>query len=231
MSTATQPTLLLLQNQYPLSSTLQAHLIEAGYTVKAANYAAESLGRTAARNGYSHIVLDMDHAQDDGYTACLALRGAMPQVPILMVSSSRESCDLVAALDMGADGILARPFDNRELRAHLQALSRAYSQRDDNVIRVQDLVIERTGRRVSRGAKTIKLTQREYTLLEILALNAGTLVSSESIYASAWDDSAYSEGVLSVYIHHLRKKLEAGFPAKLIVNVKGKGYCLSPNIP
>jgi two-component system copper resistance phosphate regulon response regulator CusR len=143
-----------------------------------------------------------------------------------MLTARDEVEERVRGLELGADDYLAKPFAFSELLARVRALLRRDKVHRTRVIRIADLEIDTTARRVRRGGAKIPLTPREYALLEALAANEGRTITREAILEQIWrDDESYSNTV-SFHVASLRKKIDAGHDPKLIHTVHGIGYVL-----
>jgi len=157
--------------------------------------------------------------------------GERNRLPILMLTARTETSDRVAGLDAGADDYLPKPFDLAELFARMRALLRRAQNGDEDgsadgeVLRLGDLRIETTGRRVTRGGSEIDLSKTEYDLLELLVRNAGVVLDHSTIYDRIWHyDFGPDSKNLAVYIGYLRRKTEDGGGDRLIHTVRGVGY-------
>ncbi len=135
--------------------------------------------------------------------------------------------DRVKGLDLGADDYLTKPFSFTELAARVRALLRRGARPATSLLRVADLEIDRVERQVRRGGRRIELTAKEFGLLEYLMRNCGHTVSRAMIVEHVWNLSFDSmTNVVDVYINYLRKKIDEGFPKRLIYTVRGVGYRL-----
>ena len=165
----------------------------------------------------------------DGLSVCRELRRNAGRIPILMLTARTEVSDRVSGLDAGADDYLAKPFALEELLARVRALLRRHGSDgdDDQVLVVGDLRVETAARRAWRGAREMELTKTEFDLLELLARNAGIVLSHSTIYERIWDyDFGPESKSLAVYIGYLRRKTEANAEPRLIHTVRGVGYTL-----
>jgi two-component system response regulator MprA len=186
---------------------------------------------TAALTGVAEhvpdaIVLDVMMPGYDGMEVCRRIRAAGDSTPILMLTARHELSDRVAGLDAGADDYLVKPFALEELLARVRALlRRAPSGAESAVLRVGDMVLDPAARTVRRGRREITLTKTEFDLLELLMLNAGIVLSRDTIYERIWGiDFETSSNSLDVYVGYLRRKTEEGDEPRLIHTVRGVGY-------
>jgi DNA-binding response OmpR family regulator len=137
----------------------------------------------------------------------------------------------VAGLDAGADDYLIKPFDPRELFARVRALLRRKEVSREPVLRVADLEVDTTTHEVWRAGRTVALTAREYSILELLVRNPNRVLSRDEIAAHVWDyEFSGISNVIDVYVGYLRRKLEDVGPAPLLRTVRGIGYQLRGNV-
>lgn len=183
--------------------------------------AAESRGLDA---GYNLIVLDVMLPGTDGWEVCENLRRAKVRTPILMLTARDSVEDRVRGLEGGADDYLAKPFDIRELMARVRALLRREQAQKTGVLSVADLEIDTNARAVRRGGALVKLTRREYDLLEALVRNEGRTLTREAILERVWNNEESLLNTVNFHVASLRKKVDAEFEPKLIQTVHGVGY-------
>jgi two-component system response regulator MprA len=201
-----------------------------GYEVEAVSDGAAAL-EAAGREDVDLLLLDLGMPHVDGLTVCRRLRSAGSRLPILVLTARTEVSDRVSGLDAGADDYLAKPFSLDELLARLRALLRRSTYDDDapSEIRVEDLVIDEAARRAWRAERELELTKTEFDLLELLAANAGVVLSHSTIYDRIWGyDFGPESKALAVYIGYLRRKTEEAGDVRLIQTVRGVGYTLRP---
>ena len=222
--------LLLAEDDAILSDALVAQLGQAGFAVEHApnGAVAEYL---LTRQEFDAAVLDIGLPMVDGLTVLKRARDARPALPVLVLTALDKLDDRVAGLNAGADDYLTKPFDFPELEARLRALLR----RTRPVIaapaaasggpapEMGRLVFEREARRASVDGQMIELSPREWELLDLLLVERNKVVHKDRITA-AWGPGGEAPGMIEVYIHRLRRKLEGSGLA--IRTVRGLGYLL-----
>ncbi|MGA0922451.1 MAG: response regulator transcription factor [Ilumatobacteraceae bacterium] len=197
-----------------------------GYEVVTANDGAAALESVRAESP-DIAVLDVSMPAVDGLTVCRVLRSEGNTLPILMLTARTEPSDRVAGLDAGADDYVTKPFDLGELFARLRALTRRLRPDEQPGARLElgDLVIDPSGRTVSRAGRQLELSKTEFDLLELLVRNAGIVLDHTTIYERIWNyDFGPDSKNLAVYIGYLRRKTEEGEAPRLIHTVRGVGY-------
>jgi len=217
--------LLLVEDDAKLADMVARSLREQGYAVDIAadGNRAESQARI---NEYDGIILDLGLPGQDGLQVSQALRKAGKRVPILMLTARDAVRDRVAGLDAGADDYLTKPFALEELHARLRALLRRMPEMLPPTLQVSDLVVDTRSQTVKRGARTITLTGKEYSLLEYLARNAGRVVGRAELSEHVWDEKHDPfSNALEVYINRVRRKIDGDGPS-LIHTHRGSGYRL-----
>ena len=171
------------------------------------------------------VVLDVMLPGLDGVGVLKRLRAGGSRVPVVMLTARDAPADKVHSLDLGADDYLTKPFHVEELLARMRAVLRRTE--GEEVLRVGDLTIDRASMEVRRGERRIKLTAREYRLLEFMALNARRVLSREVLLSRVWkDDPGVTPNAVEVYVGYLRKKVDAPGEPRLIRTVRGVGYVL-----
>jgi len=178
-------------------------------------------------NPYDLIILDIMLPGKDGFAVCQELRKENNDVPILMLTARDDVRDKIYGLDSGADDYLTKPFAFGEFLARVRVLLRRQRPGKTNLLRVGDLALDQVTHLVTRAGEKIDLTATEYALLEFLMLHAGEVVTRTMISEHVWDQDFDSfSNVINVYVTYLRKKIDAGFPKKLIHSVRGRGYMI-----
>ena len=216
---------LLVEDERPLGLAVTRVLTDAGFQVSWSSDGAR--GYEAGLNEeFDLVVLDVLLPHKNGWDICRDLRAAKRTAPILMLTALDEVSDKVKGLQLGADDYLPKPFEITELVARAQALVRRDKINKSLVSKIADLEIDRQSRSVHRGGVEIKLTRREYDLLEALASNEGRVLSRQTIQERVWTDDESFSNTVDVFIVTLRKKIDAGRTQKLIHTVHGFGYML-----
>jgi DNA-binding response OmpR family regulator len=217
---------LLVEDHKPLRRALKQGLEEEGFAVDAAADGEE--GDFKARTAeYDVIVLDLMLPKIDGLTLLQNWRRDGVKAHVLVLTARDSIEDKVKGLDLGADDYLAKPFELEELIARLRALIRRHHQVKDPIVRIFDLEIDTAAREVRRGGQTIRLTPREFALLEFLAFHRGKVVTRSMIWEHLYDEQdENTSNVVDVYIRYLRNKIDKGFEPPLIQTRWGEGYLL-----
>lgn len=178
-------------------------------------------------NPYDLILLDIQLPKKNGLQLSAELRREGVETPILMLTGRDATPDIVRGLNAGADDYLTKPFDFDELVARVNALTRRRVVGSSGVLRHADLELDRLKRQVRRGTRPVDLSPREFRLLEFFLLHADEVVTRTQLLEKVWDMSFDPEtNVVDAHISNLRKKLEKGGEARLILTVRGAGYAL-----
>jgi two-component system, OmpR family, KDP operon response regulator KdpE len=216
---------LVVDDEPQLVRALRINLRARGYEVDAAPDGRSALD-LAARRRPDVVVLDLGLPDMDGVEVIDGLRGWL-SVPIIVLSARHSSDEKVAALDHGADDYVTKPFGMDELLARLRAAVRRSAPAEEAaLLDVGDFVVDLAAKRVTRGGADVRLTPTEWHVLEVLARNAGRLVSQQQLLREVWGPAYESEtNYLRVYLAQLRRKLEPdpAHPVHLITE-PGMGY-------
>jgi two-component system OmpR family response regulator len=179
---------------------------------------------------YELVILDVVLPGLDGFGVCAALRERGFNAPILMLTALDGVSDRVEGLDRGADDYLAKPFAMAELRARVRALQRRRVEDRAPRIVVHDLELDPSTLGVQRGGRRIRLTAREFALLELLARHPGQVFAQDRLIDALWDaDFSAASNIVEVYIRSLRRKVDHGRRDGLIETIRGSGYRLRPD--
>jgi two-component system, OmpR family, response regulator MprA len=219
------PRILLVTDDRPLRDVLRFAVAASGWRVELAENAQHGLSRLAATPPDA-LVIDAALPGGEAAGLCRRLRHAGNDVPILMVGAL-DVADRIAALEAGADDALPRPFDVGELRARLRALLRRAGAGGADGLAFGELRLDRERHGVWVGDAFVDLSRTELQLLELLLVNAGTVLGHATIYDRVWGyDFGPGANSLRVYVGYLRRKLAAAGARPLIPTVRGVGYVL-----
>lgn len=216
--------LLLVEDDRILSETLGQALSQSGYVLDTVADGV-SADHALSQSAFDLVILDLGLPGLDGTQVLKRLRARKSTVPVLILTARDSLSDRVGGLDLGADDYLTKPFDLLELEARIRALIRRRHNLADTRIDFGPLSFDTVDKCVRIDGRRMEFSARELSLLEILLLRAGRVVSkdhlAESLYG--WDDEV-GENAIEVGIHRLRKRLE---PVGLhIRTVRGLGYLL-----
>ena len=216
--------LLLVEDDPALATLLETGFREHGIHV--ARAATLDDGRTRALLGqFDVVVLDVMLPGGSGFDLCRELRARDIATPILMLTARDAVDDRVTGLDVGADDYVTKPFAFRELLARVRALARRRPTLTNAVVRLADLEVDLSARRVRRGGQVIELTAKEFALLELFLLHQDQVVDRAAITGHVWDENHDPfTNVLEVLVRRLRRKIDDPFEPKLIHTLRGAGY-------
>jgi DNA-binding response OmpR family regulator len=235
-------TILLVEDDLSVARTLTDVLEASGYRVWHVENGADA--KTMLEQARPDlIVLDLMLPDVDGLVLCSSLK-AIADVPIIICSATNQTRDRVLGLKLGADDFIGKPFDIYEFEARVAAVLRrthgssharsehgsGSSQAASDQIRIADLVVDRSRRRVTLGGEALQLTPTEYRLLVALASRPDEILTREELAQLVWGYQDVSSGrTIDVHIRRLRVKLGSGpVPAPPIISVRGFGYKISP---
>ncbi len=220
---------LVIDDEPPILRALQINLTARQYEVSTAADGASGLA-AAARDRPDVLILDLGLPDMDGTDVIRGVRG-WSATPIIVLSAWGQESQKVAALDAGADDYVTKPFGMDELLARLRAaVRRASPAPDEPVVRTADFTVDLAAKRVVRDGADVRLTPTEWQLLEVLARQAGRLVTQRHLLHEVWGP-AYGEetNYLRVYVANLRRKLEPDPAApRYLLTEPGMGYRFQP---
>jgi two-component system, OmpR family, response regulator len=217
---------LIVEDEAKMAGLIRRGLEREGMAVDVAGDGEEALWRAEAVE-YDAIVLDLMLPGIDGLEVCRRLRTAGVWSPILMVTARDAVRDRVAGLDRGADDYLTKPFSYAELLARLRAIVRRGRPERPTELRVGDLRLDPAARQAWRGKIEVKLSAKEFALLETLMRRAGEVLSRFQLIEHAWDyEYENRSNIVDAYVRFLREKIDRPFGVTSIETVRGVGYRL-----
>lgn len=219
--------ILLVEDDKSLQRTLVKLFKTQSFAVDATAFGKEAVF-LAKTNDYDVIVLDLMLPDIDGFEVCRQLRQESIKIPILMLTALDEVENKIKGLDTGADDYLPKPFHAGELLARVRALSRRLLDEKTAVLKIARLELDTSARKAFKEGKDLKLSAKEFALLEYLMLNRNKIVTRGEIAEHVWDlNFDPKSNVIDAFIKLLRKKVDAGSKQKLIKTVRGIGYTIS----
>ncbi len=219
--------ILIIEDEHRIAQAVREGLEQELYAVDV-EFDGED-GYNAAREGeYDIILLDVMLPSLDGYEVCKRLRANGNHTPILMLTAKDQEHDIVNGLDGGADDYLAKPFAFGILLARIRALLRRPQAALGEVLQVADLSLNPATKQVNRAGQAIKLSAKEFAILEYMMRNPGRILSKNNIITHVWDfDADILPNTVEVFITYLRAKVDKPFDSPaLIQTVRGFGYQL-----
>jgi two-component system copper resistance phosphate regulon response regulator CusR len=224
---------LIVEDEEKMAKALRTGLEADQFSVSVAHTGEEGFF-LASTETYDLVILDLMLPRRDGMEVLAALRQKGVAVPVLILTSKDTVRDRVRGLDAGADDYLVKPFAFSELLARIRALLRRGKPELGGRLKLVDLEMDASGRKVFRDGKELILTAREFDLLEYLLRQQGRVVSRETLARDVWQETArYTplDNVIDVHIAHLRRKLDEPFKKKLLHTVRGVGFVLREETP
>jgi DNA-binding response OmpR family regulator len=217
---------LVVEDERRVRSFIERGLSEEGFSVRSSDDARGAEDALGA-GGIELVLLDWMLPGEAGVDLLRRWRARGDVTPVIMLTARDALEDRVAALNAGADDYVVKPFAFEELLARIRAVLRRVQSRPSPVLTCGDLALDPAAHRVTRGGAVIRLTPREFALLQFLMEHAGETVSRTRIASAVWDhDFDTFSNVVEVYIRYLRTKVDEPFATPLIHTVRGVGYRL-----
>ena len=196
------------------------------YTVDTVYDGAEALAY-AREEHYDGIILDVMMPKMDGFSVLRALREDGDRTPVLLLTAKAEIEDRISGLDLGADDYLPKPFATSELIARIKALGRRSENYSDSLQKVGNLTLDGNRYEMKAGDNSVKLTNKEYQLIELFVLHPGFVFSTEHLMDKIWGFESDSDiDVVWTHIGFVRKKLRSIGANVEIKTIRGSGYSL-----
>jgi two-component system copper resistance phosphate regulon response regulator CusR len=218
--------LLLAEDEHRVRAFIARGLSEEGFQVRESSDGLEARGLLET-DKFDLLLLDWMLPALSGLELLQSMRARQDVTPVIMLTARDAVPDRTTALNAGADDYVVKPFAFDELLARIRAVLRRTSGRASGILTHADLSLDPVTRRVQRASREIRLTAREFALLQYLLEHAGEVVSRARIVEAVWEhDYETFSNVVEVYIRYLRAKIDEPFPRKLIRTVRGVGYSL-----
>jgi two-component system OmpR family response regulator len=217
---------LIVEDHERMADLLRRGLAEEGYAV---DVVADGRDGTwmAEENDYDAIVLDVVLPDTDGFSVCRTIRDRECWTPVLMLTARDAVQDRVRGLDAGADDYLTKPFSFEELLARIRALVRRGSSERRPVLRVGELTLDPASHRSERAGTELRLTAKEFSLLEYFLRHPGEVLSRSRLIEHVWDFGFEADSnIVDVHVLSLRQKIDRPFGRDSIETVRGAGYRL-----
>lgn len=221
--------ILVIDDDITIKNLIEVYLKNEGYEVDSASNGEEALKLIEEYN-YDLVILDIMMPKLDGVSTCIKIREKFV-MPIIFLSAKGEELDKIQGLAVGADDYISKPFGSMELLARVKAQLRRYKKFNSistskNIIEIEDLVINTDTHEVNVRGENVKLTSKEFDILECLARNKGIVFSVQKLYETVWKENfAVSDTSVVVHITNLRQKIEIDPKSpQYIKTVWGVGY-------
>lgn len=225
-------TILMVDDEKEILKLIEIYLHNEGYNLLQASNGLEAL-ELLSKNKVDLIILDVMMPKMDGLEACMKIR-ENHNIPIIMLSAKTQDIDKIAGLSIGADEYVSKPFSPLVLVARIKSHLRRYNRlgvqkiepNNEQEIVIDDLIINNATHTVTVDQQEVKLTPREFAVLELLAINRGIVLSTERIYEVAWNEPFMeSKNTVMVHIRKVREKIEKDPQhPKFIKTIWGIGY-------
>jgi two-component system, OmpR family, copper resistance phosphate regulon response regulator CusR len=218
--------ILVVEDEKKTAQYLKKGLSEHGFITDIAENGEDGL-HLALTGDYTLIILDIMLPDRDGWSVITEIRRSGKQIPVIFLTARDSVQDRVRGLESGADDYLIKPFAFSELLARIRTVLRRGPEKQPETIRIANMEVDFLRHRATRGGKRLDLSPQEFSILWLLARNAGEVLTRTYISEQVWDINFDSDtNVIDVAIRRLRKKVDDPFPVKLIQTVRGVGYVL-----
>lgn len=221
--------ILVVEDDYRIAQGICEGLEDENYAVDIEHNGDDGYNTANAGAGeYDLIILDVMMPGLSGYQVADKLRAGGDPTPILMLTARDQESDIVKGLDIGADDYLAKPFSFDVLLARIRALLRRPHHSLGEILHIGDLSLDPASKQVQRAGKDIRLTSKEFAIMEYLMRNPGRILSKDNIISHVWNfDADVMPNNVEVFITFLRAKIDKPFKKSLLHTVRGVGYKVS----
>ncbi len=215
---------LVVEDEKEVAALIRKGLQEQGFCVEVSHHGTEALG-LATSHQYDAVVLDIMLPGRDGLSILKTLRKQRNAVPVILLTARSEVEERVEGLDLGADDYVTKPFYVEELISRVQAVVRRASGNQLSLLQAGDFTVNLITHEAKRGDRAIRLTAREFGLLEYLMRSPGRVYTRTQIIEHVFGyDFDPNTNLVDVYIQRLRKKIMGSSDSDLIETVRGVGY-------
>lgn len=218
--------ILIAEDERDLNAIIEQKMKDEGYSVDTCFDGEDALYYLKSAE-YDAVIMDVMMPKIDGFETVRQYRSCGGTAPVLFLTARDSIEDRVHGLDLGANDYLVKPFFFAELIARIRAMVRSNTGSVSNVYTICDLSLDAASKTVMRAGREIRLSAKEYSLLEYMIRNKNKVLSREQIENNLYNfDYEGGTNVIDVYIRYLRKKIDEGFDKKLLHTVRGLGYIL-----
>ncbi len=218
--------ILVVEDEKALNNILKKLLVKMEYQVDTAFDGLQAL-QILQHNEYDVVIMDIMMPKMNGYKCVEQMRIKKINTPVIMLTAKDGLNDKITGLNIGADDYLVKPFEFEELLARINALIRRKYGNSNNILQVDTLSINTENKTVTRDNIEIKLTAKEYQILEYLVRNENKILSREQIRQHVWEyDYDTESNVIDVLIKNIRKKIDVNNSKPLIHTKRGLGYTI-----
>ena len=219
--------ILVVEDEPDLNHIIAKHLQAEGYIVDSCFNGNDAV-YYITEESYDAILLDAMLPGKDGFEVLKEIRSQKIETPVMFLTARDQTEDIVTGLDFGADDYVVKPFSFEEVLARLRVIIKRNPQEHGTTYECADLLIDTDKKSVTRAGTDIKLSPKEYAILEYMVRNKNIALSRLQIESNAWGlDFEGESNIIDVYIRYLRKKIDDDFDVKLIQTVRGIGYMLT----
>ncbi len=218
--------ILLAEDEKSMSRALTAILKGNNYSVDAVYNGSDALDYLTAGD-YDAAILDVMMPGMDGFEVLKRARSSGVKIPVMMLTAKSQVDDKVEGLDLGANDYLTKPFDGKELLARLRAMTRTLTPAGDNLLRFGNISLNRANFELSSPSESVRLSSKEYQMMEYLMSNPGMLITTERFFDKIWGlDFEGDTSIVWTNLSYLRKKLIRIGANVRIKAVRNAGYSL-----
>jgi len=221
--------ILIVEDEKKIARIMELEITHEGYEAEVVYNGKDGI-EELKNDDYDLLILDIMLPGLDGIEVCNRIR-KFSEIPIIMVTAKDSTRDKVKGLDTGADDYITKPFEAEELMARIRAQLRRKKDNEKNgeknILKIDDLVMDKDKYTVSREEDNIELTKKEYDLLKYFLENKDIVLSRDQLLEGVWGyDYVGQTNIVDVYIRYLRSKIDDPYDKKLIKTVRGVGYVI-----